>query len=101
MEDGRDGTGKKMTAPYNAYKINTRCALSLVSLVFGEVFFGESPSLHDLFSHFLAKCFLHIVIPLRSPYLHPTGSILHVSPLYVGSISYMKITRISGFLGKL
>ena len=32
-------------------------ALSLVSLVFGEVFFGGSPSLHDLFLHFLAKCF--------------------------------------------
>ena len=29
-----------------------RCALSLVSLVFGELFFGESPSLHDLFLHF-------------------------------------------------
>ena len=34
-----------------------RCALSLVSLVFGEVFFGGSASLHDLFLHFLAKCF--------------------------------------------
>ena len=34
-----------------------RCALSLVSLVFGKLFFGESPSLHDLFLHFLAKCF--------------------------------------------
>ncbi len=34
-----------------------RCALSLVSLVFGELFFGESPSLHDLFLHFLEKCF--------------------------------------------
>ena len=34
-----------------------RSALSLVSLVFGELFFGESPSLHDLFLHFLAKCF--------------------------------------------
>ena len=33
-----------------------RCALLLVSLVFGELFFGESPSLHDLFLHFLAKC---------------------------------------------
>ena len=33
------------------------CALSLVLLVFGEVFFGESPSLHDLFLPFLAKCF--------------------------------------------
>ena len=32
-----------------------RCALSLVSLVFGELFFGESPSLHDLFLHFLAN----------------------------------------------
>ena len=32
-------------------------ALSLVSLVFGKVFFGGSPSLHDLFLHFLAKCF--------------------------------------------
>ena len=31
--------------------------LSLVSLVFGEVFFGGSASLHDLFLHFLAKCF--------------------------------------------
>ena len=34
-----------------------RYALLLVSLVFGELFFGESPSLHDLFLHFLAKCF--------------------------------------------
>ena len=34
-----------------------RCALLLVSLVFGELFFGESPSLHDLFLHFLAKCY--------------------------------------------
>ena len=35
-----------------------RCALLLVSLVFGELFFGESPSLHDLFLHFLAKCII-------------------------------------------
>ena len=34
-----------------------RCALSLVSLVFGKVFFGGSASLHVLFLHFLAKCF--------------------------------------------
>ena len=34
-----------------------RCALLLVSLIFGELFFGESPSLHDMFLHFLAKCF--------------------------------------------
>ena len=34
-----------------------RCALPLVSLVFGEVFFDGSASLHDLFLHFLAKCF--------------------------------------------
>ena len=34
-----------------------RCALSLVSLVFGEVFFGGSTSLHVFFLHFLAKCF--------------------------------------------
>ena len=33
-------------------------ALSLVSLVFGEVFFGGSPSLHDLFLHFLANSLL-------------------------------------------
>ena len=33
-------------------------ALSLVSLVFGEAF--VSSSLHDLFLHFLAKCFLTI-----------------------------------------
>ena len=33
------------------------CALLLVSLVFGEVFFGGSASLHNLFLHFLAKCF--------------------------------------------
>ena len=30
-----------------------RCELLLVSLVFGELFFGESPSLHYLFLHFL------------------------------------------------
>ncbi len=35
-----------------------RCALSLVSLVFGELFFGESPSLHYLFLHFLANLLL-------------------------------------------
>ena len=29
-----------------------RCALLLVSLVFVELFFGESPSLHYLFLHF-------------------------------------------------
>ncbi len=29
-----------------------RCALLLVSLVFGEMFFGKSPSLHYLFLHF-------------------------------------------------
>ena len=33
------------------------CALSLVSLVFGEVFFGGSASLHNLFLHFSVKCF--------------------------------------------
>ena len=34
-----------------------RCALSLVSLVFGEVFFAGSASLHDWFSHFLESAF--------------------------------------------
>ena len=32
------------------------CALLLVSLVFGEVFFGRSASLHDCFALFV-KCF--------------------------------------------
>ena len=36
-----------------------RCALLLVSLVFGELFFDESPSLHYLFLHFLAKLYLY------------------------------------------
>ena len=36
-----------------------RCASSLVSLVFEEVFFGGSASLHYLFLHFLAKCFFY------------------------------------------
>ena len=34
-----------------------RCALLLVSLVFGELFFGESPSLHDLFCTFWQSAF--------------------------------------------
>ena len=34
-----------------------RCALSLVSLVFGEVFFAGSASLHDWFLHFLESAF--------------------------------------------
>ena len=33
-------------------------ALSLVSLVFGKVFFGGSPSLHDLFLHFFTAIVL-------------------------------------------
>ena len=33
------------------------CALSLVSLVFGEVFFAGSASLHDRFLHFLESAF--------------------------------------------
>ena len=35
-----------------------RCALLLVSLVFGELFFGESPSLHDLFLHFFICAYM-------------------------------------------
>ena len=34
-----------------------QCALSLVSLVFGEVFFAGSASLHDRFLHFLENAF--------------------------------------------
>ncbi len=34
-----------------------RCALSLVSLVFEEVFFAGSASLHDWFLHFLESAF--------------------------------------------
>ena len=34
-----------------------RCALSLVSLVFGEVLFAGSASLHDWFLHFLESAF--------------------------------------------
>ena len=34
-----------------------RHALSLVSLVFEEALFGRNASLHDLFLHYLAKCF--------------------------------------------
>ena len=34
-----------------------RCALLLVSLVFGEVFFAGSASLHDWFLHFLESAF--------------------------------------------
>ena len=41
-----------------------RCALLLVSLVFGEVFFGGSAPLHDFFLHFLAKCTLFVTINL-------------------------------------
>ena len=37
-------------------------ALSLVSLVFGEVFFGGSPSLHDLFLHFFIYICIYICI---------------------------------------
>ena len=44
-----------------------RCALSLVSLVFGKLFFGESPSLHDLFLHFLAKYIYIYTCVSRSP----------------------------------
>ena len=39
-----------------------RYVLSLVSLVFGEVFFGGSATLHDLFLHFLAKCFFSLYV---------------------------------------
>ena len=34
-----------------------RCALLLVSLIFGEVFFAGSASLHDWFLHFLESAF--------------------------------------------
>ena len=34
-----------------------RCALSLVSLVFGDVFFAGRASLHDWFLHFLESDF--------------------------------------------
>ena len=34
-----------------------RCALLLVSLVFGEVFFAGSASLHDWFLYFLESAF--------------------------------------------
>ena len=54
-----------------------RCALSLVSLVFGELFFGESPSLHDLFLHFLCtvKCDARITVCMY----HMKSEILHMS----------------------
>ncbi len=55
-------------------------ALSLVSLVFGEFFFGGSPSLHDLFLHFLAKCFFCNFIALRT-----IIQLVHSSIGYVGS----------------
>ena len=42
------------------YVVNALCCdvwvLSPVSLIFGEVFFSRSASLHDLFLYFLAKC---------------------------------------------
>ena len=38
------------------------CALSLVSLVFGEVFFAGSASLHDRFLHFLESAFSATII---------------------------------------
>ncbi len=34
-----------------------RCVLSLVPLVFGEVFFAGSASLHDWFLHFLESAY--------------------------------------------
>ena len=37
-----------------------RCALSLVSLVFEEVFFAGSASLHDWFLHFLESLSLYL-----------------------------------------
>ena len=48
------------------------CALSLVSLVFGQAFFGGSASLHDRFLHFLAKCCfcnLYILVLPSSTYI--------------------------------
>ena len=44
---------------YDVWVVCTCIAVCIVacSLVFGEVFFGGSASLHDLFLHFLAKCF--------------------------------------------
>ena len=33
--------------------------------------------------------------------LHPVGAVSYVSPLYVGSISDVELTRVSGFLNKL
>ena len=41
-----------------------QCALLLVSLVFGQVFFGGSAFLHDRLLHFLAKSFFCNVLVL-------------------------------------
>ena len=50
-----------------------RCALLLVSLVFGELFFGESSSPHDLFLHFLAKCLeVHFNKEIATNTIYPT-----------------------------
>ncbi len=51
-------------------------ALSLVSLVFGEVFFGGSPSLHDLFCTFWQSAFsvIYILSPTLPMHVVPTLS---------------------------
>ena len=58
-------------------------ALSLVSLVFGEVFFGGSPSLHDLFLHFLAKCFFCNILRNDSCYQNLIAKFLYKMFKYV------------------
>ena len=59
LERCRDGSYAVNALRCDVWVVCTCIAvyILLVSLVFGEVFFGWSASLHDLFLHFLAKCF--------------------------------------------
>ena len=55
LERCRDGSYAVNALRCDVWVVCT--CIVLVSLVFGEVFFGGSASLHGLFLHFLAKCF--------------------------------------------
>ena len=56
---------------------------SLVSLVFGEVFFAGSASLHDWFLHFLESAFNSIIIGARVSHTKLKWTVSVLEPLVV------------------
>ena len=59
LERCRDGSYAINALCCDVWVVCARITMCIVACFIGfwELFFGESPSLHNLFLHFLAKCF--------------------------------------------